>query len=275
MGNGEILPQKYKPMNDSKKRFMKPEDGWQYILWNEEMIMELLQIHYSWFVPYYITYKNRICQADAVRYFILHKYGGIYMDQDLTIYKNIEPLLENHDAVFVHECTKCSKGLLDVHKLNGKPYYDNGITMSNNYFMASIPGHSVFETLQNKLIETHKSRHHVKNSYNSVLRTTGPTFLMNGLKCHFNEHGNKPQSIYILPQLALSNSGVSPSVKEKLEIKYSHNEQETREWFYANHDYVGSWIVPSEKQSLIYLALIPVTTLIIVLMTGIIISIKK
>lgn len=275
MGNGVLLPDKYKPMNDSKKKFMKPEDGWEYILWNEDMIMELLHVHYSWFIPYFVTYKNRICQADAIRYFILHKYGGVYMDQDLTIFKNIEPLLENHDAVFIHECTNCSKGLLDVHKLKGEPFYENSLTMTNNYFMASIPNHPVFETIQTRLIDSHKSNYHIKNSYDSVLRVTGPTFLTNALKYHHDKYNNTPQSIYVLPQLSLSSSGVSSRVRKRLNSKFASSDQDTKEWFYANHDYVGSWIVWDRKQSLMYVALIPVVSLIIIMMISITISLKR
>lgn len=255
MGNGVTVPDKYKPMNDSKRRHMKEEDGWRYVLWNEAMSNQLLQDHYPWFIPYYQTFKNKICQADAIRYFVLHRYGGVYLDQDLTIHKSLEPLLQNRDAVFIHDCPKCSKGHLDYHQLVVSQHpsdpsvtklqslYELGVTSANNFFMASVPRHPVFAFLTRQLIVSHGSPEHVANSYLSVLQTTGPVFLERSLRDYWEHHDERKHSIYILPQFCMSTSKLPAPVLKQLRDEYKKNTLLSREWFHADHDYDGTWIV--------------------------------
>lgn len=38
------------------------------------------QDHYPWFLPTYLSYPYNIQRVDVLRYFILHKLGGIYID---------------------------------------------------------------------------------------------------------------------------------------------------------------------------------------------------
>ena len=34
--------------------------------------------------------------SDVIRLYVIYKYGGIYMDTDVMVYKSFNPLLENH-----------------------------------------------------------------------------------------------------------------------------------------------------------------------------------
>lgn len=40
------------------------------------------QKHYPWFLPTYVAYPYSIQRVDVLRYFLLHHYGGIYIDLD-------------------------------------------------------------------------------------------------------------------------------------------------------------------------------------------------
>jgi mannosyltransferase OCH1-like enzyme len=44
-----------------------------------------------------MSYSANIYRADAVRYFYLYHYGGIYADIDSVCLKDFEPLLKEHD----------------------------------------------------------------------------------------------------------------------------------------------------------------------------------
>jgi mannosyltransferase OCH1-like enzyme len=241
MGNGSTVPDKYKPMNESKKLHLSEENGWTFVLWNEKMAMDLLTNDYPWFIPYYNSYKNTICRIDAIRYFILHKYGGIYMDQDLTVYKPIDPLLIDKETLFIHECQTCKKTLKDSH--NKAPLYDQKLFSVNNYFMAAVPNHPVFKFIMNQLVMAHKSWFHLKQSYYSVLWVTGPVFLSECLRKYgkLNPGVNgKSLGIYILPQFSFWIGSMDNKQMEQAQMR-STVAQRSNEWYYGAHEYHGTW----------------------------------
>ncbi|KAF8827977.1 hypothetical protein HHX47_DHR4001039 [Lentinula edodes] len=41
---------------------------------------EFIAEHYPWFLDTFNDYKYAIQRADAIRYFVLHHYGGVYLD---------------------------------------------------------------------------------------------------------------------------------------------------------------------------------------------------
>ncbi len=43
--------------------------------------------HYSWFLPTWRQYNKRVLRSDAIRPFILHRYGGLYLDLDIECYR--------------------------------------------------------------------------------------------------------------------------------------------------------------------------------------------
>lgn len=49
-----------------------------------------LQEHYPWFLPTYLAYPYSIQRVDVLRYFILHKMGGIYIDLDMGCLKPLD-----------------------------------------------------------------------------------------------------------------------------------------------------------------------------------------
>ena len=51
------------------------------------------QEHYPWFLPTYLSYPYAIQRVDAIRYFILHREGGVYIDLDMGCLKPLDFLL--------------------------------------------------------------------------------------------------------------------------------------------------------------------------------------
>lgn len=76
------------------------------------------------------TVKKGAQKADIMRYFIMEKYGGVYVDTDVTPYRSLEPLitqLHNTDAILCHDLDLTWK------------YISIG-------FFAAIPNHPIFKT---------------------------------------------------------------------------------------------------------------------------------
>lgn len=75
-----LLPTKWAKLT-SQCKSLHPD--YEYKLWTDESSIEFIREHYNWFLPTFMNYKLDIQRADVIRYFVLHKYGGVYMDLDI------------------------------------------------------------------------------------------------------------------------------------------------------------------------------------------------
>lgn len=51
-------------------------------LWTDDKSRELIATEYPWFLDTFDNYSQPIQRADAIRYFVLAHFGGIYIDLD-------------------------------------------------------------------------------------------------------------------------------------------------------------------------------------------------
>jgi hypothetical protein len=66
----------------------------EYMLWTDEAAHEFMRTHYPHHLQMYESYTYPIMRADAIRYFVLHHFGGIYMDLDIGCRRRLDPLLQ-------------------------------------------------------------------------------------------------------------------------------------------------------------------------------------
>ena len=66
----------------------------EYMLWTDAKSRELIAEDYPWFLETYDGYEFNIQRADAIRYFVLHKFGGVYLDLDIGCIRPIDALLQ-------------------------------------------------------------------------------------------------------------------------------------------------------------------------------------
>ncbi|KAJ7665503.1 nucleotide-diphospho-sugar transferase [Mycena rosella] len=84
------LPDKWKSISQ-ECRDMMPD--YKYMLWTDESSREFIARHYPWFLNTFDDYSYAILRADAIRYFVLYHYGGIYLDLDIGCLRPLDPLL--------------------------------------------------------------------------------------------------------------------------------------------------------------------------------------
>ncbi|WLF79836.1 CSG1/SUR1-like protein [Lodderomyces elongisporus] len=126
-------------------------EDYQYILWTDEMAREFISEEFPWFLKTWDNYKYNIQRADAIRYFALYHYGGIYIDLDDGCEKKLDPLLTV--PAFVRKTIP---------------------TGISNDVMGSVPNHPFFL----KAIESLKN--YQRNwlvPYITIMISTGPLFL--------------------------------------------------------------------------------------------------
>jgi UDP:flavonoid glycosyltransferase YjiC (YdhE family) len=129
----EQIPDHFRAWYDSWHIY---HPDWQFRLWTDDDCRDLIVDHYAWFLPIYDAYTDQIKRVDAARYFILHHYGGVYVDLDYEALRPLEPLLEGSSLVLTNEPP--------VHlQRQGQKRFLN--QMISNAFMASVPGHAFWE----------------------------------------------------------------------------------------------------------------------------------
>jgi mannosyltransferase OCH1-like enzyme len=89
------MPGNYARWSESFKR-MNPD--FEYVLWDDFDNRRFIETYYPWFLPIYDAYPREIYRADAVRYFFLYQFGGLYADMDTECLRPVAPLFESGDV---------------------------------------------------------------------------------------------------------------------------------------------------------------------------------
>ena len=192
---------------------------WQYCFWTDDMNRNFVKEHFSYFLPIYDNYQSNIERVDAVRYFVLYKYGGFFIDMDFECLANIEPIVGDSLCVFGKEPEEhCSWHSKDI--------------IISNAFMGAVPG---FHFLDFLCRELQQSRQLTDHPNTRILESTGPFMLS---RAYINYAKKDEISIldadllYPLTQEELSEqkSGLqTASIQAKLQKAY------------GIHHYVGTW----------------------------------
>ena len=166
---------------------------WSYELWDKQRMDSFIETHYPQYMHMYRSFPYHVQRWDAIRYLILDKIGGMYVDFD---YESIEPL-DN----LIMDKTCCFAMEPESHcRIFGKNL------MFNNALMLCVPGHpfmqniieTVFsESLQKTVMEvsaTYLDKKRRKNYI--VLNSTGPWLLM---KLYGQLTENEKNDVYLIP----------------------------------------------------------------------------
>ncbi|KAK4057608.1 hypothetical protein OIO90_001254 [Microbotryomycetes sp. JL221] len=86
----DTLPDRWKQV---RQTCIDLHPDYEYMLWSDDSSREFIAREYPWFLATFDGYTYPIQRADAIRYFVLHHYGGVYMDLDIGCRRNMDPLL--------------------------------------------------------------------------------------------------------------------------------------------------------------------------------------
>ena len=150
------------------------------MLWTDDVSRDFIKTHYPSHLHMYDSYKYPIQRADSIRYFVLHHFGGIYMDLDIGCRRRLDSLLQGDwDTVLpITKPVGVSNDLILSSK--GSPFMDDTIH--------ALPAWN----------------HEWVSNYPTVMFSTGPMFLSAQFAVHASAHPvNKdhPRSeVRILPK---------------------------------------------------------------------------
>lgn len=147
------LPEPYNRFAETV-RACNPE--FEYRLWTDADNRRFVKTHYPEFLPRFDSYRHNIERADAIRYFLLYTYGGVYIDLDMENLRPIAPLLKNAEVLLSVEAGP-----------------DIGNQVLSNAFMASQPRHPFFREIIRDL-----SENQCKDiTFEDVFNITGPNMV--------------------------------------------------------------------------------------------------
>ena len=132
------IPEPYRAWHETWKTH---HPDWQFRLWIDADCRRLIAQDYPWFLEVYDGYTDPRMRAEAARYFILHRHGGVYVDLDYEALRPLEPLLQGRGVVLTSEPPA-----------HLQARHHHSLELISNAFLASVPGHAfwlhVFDALR-------------------------------------------------------------------------------------------------------------------------------
>jgi mannosyltransferase OCH1-like enzyme len=151
------VPARYRRFADHWRRL---HPGWEYRLWDHAACRALLAARYPDYLALWDGYPLDIQRIDAIRYFILHAHGGIYLDMDIECLKPIDPLIDGHALLL------------------------SRTVLFNNAVMASRAGHALWDAVFPVLVARMRTHHRPRGVLGRIIgdgryivETAGPAVL--------------------------------------------------------------------------------------------------
>lgn len=166
------LPYRYRVLSDRVKS-LHPE--YKHLIWSYKDIDRAVrilssQLNDAELLRVYQTYPYMINRIDMGKYVILYLFGGMYLDMDMYVVRNLSPLIENRDRLIVTATSNLYARLLKkLHLVSAQPV--------NNAFLWAPRGHDLILNLINECklrVHTLWSKILQGNKTLYVLYTTGP-----------------------------------------------------------------------------------------------------
>ena len=157
--------------------------GWKYEFWDNARMNQFIQDFYPQYWEPYHRFSYNVQRWDVIRYLIMDKTGGMYVDFDTECLESMDELLLGKSCCFQMEPPSHWK------MYNRKFFF-------NNALMAAIPNHPFMKLIIRTVFENIQPMQFINRKVKGeqVSQSTGPTMLVN----LYDEYPNK-ESIYLIP----------------------------------------------------------------------------
>ena len=159
--NKKVAKKAFESLRKYRDSWLIQNPSWTYVCWNLERCNDLVKNFYPQHKEMYNKYPYQIQRCDVVRYFILHRYGGLYADMDYFCKKSWDEVVKNYQN--------------DIYLVETPNKILNNTHVSNS-LMYSIPRHVFWSKLfiyleQNQTAPIYYGKHL------TIMFTTGPGIL--------------------------------------------------------------------------------------------------
>jgi len=205
---GKQEPPQYFIDNVNKWKSLMPD--WEYMIWTNDKMTE------KYFDKDYLEVINKVVNpsqaSDFIRFYVMNKWGGYYLDADVTPIRTLNELSINHPIVLCNDLP------------------DNGPFYMMSAFMGGVPNHPLWI----KCMEECK-KVDLSITYGEGVMPTGPFVLglVSQQLINWNDVGGYTQ----LPYWSFYRNRVGdPSPYMPDRIMQDHPEA------FGNHFYAGTWL---------------------------------
>ncbi|WP_080903078.1 glycosyltransferase family 32 protein [Parabacteroides sp. Marseille-P3160] len=218
------LPERFQILGETWKR---DYPAWDYEFWDNTRMDLFVKNNYPQYMEMYNEFPYNIQRWDAIRYLILEKIGGMYVDFDYESIRPIDVIIKDKTCCFASE----PKEHLSIFNKN---------MYINNALMGAVPDHPFIHEIIQKIFDAEWRKRPFVSKMEEVLNTTGPLFITDLL-----EKTNYRNEVCILPA-----SYVSPFSKMDVQKLLSNRYDKTFEDYlelkldeaYAVHYFIGTWM---------------------------------
>jgi len=146
-----------------------PRNEYNHVYWNDDDdLSNFVKDYYPMYFCFFENLPSKIMKIDLAKYFILHQYGGIYVDMDIFCYKN-----------FYHNLTE---NFHVVENLNDEEKVSNCLMASeekNQFFMKCVENSKflIDKLTEDNFFEKYNWKKYSHIFTDSVLNCTGPHLL--------------------------------------------------------------------------------------------------
>jgi mannosyltransferase OCH1-like enzyme len=203
---------------------------WQYEFWDNDRMNRFILDCYPQYREAYHRFTYNIQRWDAIRYLILDRMGGMYVDFDSECLEPLDELLEGKTCCFSME----PKSHWAMY--NRKFFF-------NNALMASIPGHPFMKLVVRTVFENVKPVQFtgLKAKGDQVMESTGPTMLVNLYDSYLDK-----KSIYLIPYRYASPLS-NKEIYYLRQGKYLNRLEKKMEKAYCIHYFFNTWLSTNDK----------------------------
>lgn len=216
------LPQDFELLSDTWKEHYP---SWEYKRWNDEMMVSFIQEHYPWYWEKYNNFQYNIQRWDVIRYLILYKFGGMYVDFDYESIEPIDNLLLGKSCCFAMEPESHNN------------FYRKELVF-NNAMMACEPEHFFMKRIIENVFSDEVVYQRSELRLIPVLKTTGPWKLID---LYEQATPDEKDSIYLIPA-----KFVTPfDTKQAQRVAQGEISEELEDCLseaYAIHYFFGDWL---------------------------------
>lgn len=195
----------------NKIKLLNPD--WEYILWTDNS--------FDFLEPSFLFEINKIenvgVKSDILRYLIVEKYGGLYLDCDFIPVRNFEQLIK--DINFI--AGVCNPD-------------DNSLPLINNGFFASKKNHPILKSIIINIKKNIGKLYSIK-SQNDVFQLTGPELFTDTIFFYLKESNDS--NVVIYP----STYFYPICCRNKFKISTKYIEKSINTETYAIHLWNASW----------------------------------
>jgi hypothetical protein len=152
------------PLDVLKGRLLQINQGYEYVLMDDEGAQKFLAEHFPRYIPLYISLTRVQYKSDLLRYLYLYTFGGYYVDIDTLPVLSLDAM---YDKTMLAKCFFFQGAHTDPVK---------GVYEMHNGFMGCVKGVSLFlELVEEMVAEPNPADYgkNVKNLYRGVHRRMG------------------------------------------------------------------------------------------------------